>query len=144
MRVLISGDGVVGLTCGYWLYQAGRGRVVLIGDVCGALTFTSAQGASLAMAGGYLLAEALAPTLVTIRPRLQRMRRACGLWSLSASAAPAPWPAGCAGHAHRPERPAHGHRLVLREACAPLLRRGFGNTSSILPIPPNDAKETEQ
>jgi 2-polyprenyl-6-methoxyphenol hydroxylase-like FAD-dependent oxidoreductase len=35
------------------------GRVVLIGDACGATTPTSAQGASMAMAGGYLLAESL-------------------------------------------------------------------------------------
>lgn len=34
--------------------------------------------------------------------------------------------------------------LVLREACASLLRCGFGDTSRILPRPPNDAKETEQ
>lgn len=36
-------------------------------------------------------------------------------------------------------------RPVMRETCAPLLRRGFGDTSSILHTPPNDTKEkTEQ
>jgi hypothetical protein len=34
--------------------------------------------------------------------------------------------------------------LVLREACAPPLRCGFGDTGSILPTPPSNAKETEQ
>ena len=36
-----------------------RGRVALIGDACGCPTLLSGQGASLAMAGAYLLAEAL-------------------------------------------------------------------------------------
>ncbi|MGH3491700.1 MAG: hypothetical protein ACRDRL_32885 [Sciscionella sp.] len=31
--------------------------------------------------------------------------------------------------------------LVLREAGVPLLRRGFGDTRSILGTPPNDTKE---
>jgi 2-polyprenyl-6-methoxyphenol hydroxylase-like FAD-dependent oxidoreductase len=36
-----------------------RGRVALVGDACGCPTLLSGQGASLAMAGAYLLAEAL-------------------------------------------------------------------------------------
>ena len=36
-----------------------RGRVVLLGDACGCPTLLSGQGASLALAGAYLLAEAL-------------------------------------------------------------------------------------
>lgn len=36
-----------------------RGRVVLIGDACGCTTLASAQGVSMAMAGGYLLAQQL-------------------------------------------------------------------------------------
>lgn len=36
-----------------------QGRVALIGDACGCPTLLSGQGASLAMAGAYLLAEAL-------------------------------------------------------------------------------------
>jgi 2-polyprenyl-6-methoxyphenol hydroxylase-like FAD-dependent oxidoreductase len=34
-------------------------------------------------------------------------------------------------------------RLILRDACAPLLRFGFGDTSSILPTP-DHTKDTEQ
>lgn len=37
-----------------------RGRVALIGDACGALTLLSGQGAQMAMAGAYVLAEQLA------------------------------------------------------------------------------------
>jgi 2-polyprenyl-6-methoxyphenol hydroxylase-like FAD-dependent oxidoreductase len=36
------------------------GRVALIGDACGCLTLLAGQGSHMAMAGGYLLAEALA------------------------------------------------------------------------------------
>jgi 2-polyprenyl-6-methoxyphenol hydroxylase-like FAD-dependent oxidoreductase len=39
-----------------------QGRVALIGDACGCPTLLSGQGASLAMAGAYLLAEALHET----------------------------------------------------------------------------------
>ena len=37
-----------------------RGRVALIGDACGCLTLLAGQGSHMAMAGGYVLAEALA------------------------------------------------------------------------------------
>lgn len=37
-----------------------RGRVVLVGDACQCLTLVAGQGASMAMAGAYLLADALA------------------------------------------------------------------------------------
>ncbi|MCA9909625.1 MAG: FAD-dependent monooxygenase [Anaerolineae bacterium] len=36
-----------------------RERVALVGDACGCLTFASAQGASMALGGAYLLAQAL-------------------------------------------------------------------------------------
>lgn len=36
-----------------------HGRVALIGDACGCMTLVSAQGVSMAMAGGYILAAAL-------------------------------------------------------------------------------------
>jgi 2-polyprenyl-6-methoxyphenol hydroxylase-like FAD-dependent oxidoreductase len=36
-----------------------RGRIALIGDACGCLTLLAGQGSHMAMAGGYLLAEAL-------------------------------------------------------------------------------------
>lgn len=39
-----------------------QGRVVLVGDACGCPTLISGQGASLAMGGAYLLAEALHET----------------------------------------------------------------------------------
>ncbi|WP_329468441.1 FAD-dependent monooxygenase [Streptomyces sp. NBC_01431] len=118
-----------------------RGRVALIGDACGALTLTSAQGASVAMAGGYLLAEALAAhprdhaaAFAAYEARLrpfvaERQRRARGLV-----------PAARAGQ--NIQRMVT--RLILRDACAPLLRFGFGDTRSILPTPPNNTKETEQ
>ncbi|MEP7289660.1 MAG: FAD-dependent monooxygenase [Chloroflexota bacterium] len=35
------------------------GRVALLGDACGCMTFASAQGASMALGGAYVLAEAL-------------------------------------------------------------------------------------
>ena len=37
-----------------------KGRVALIGDACGCLTLLAGQGSHMAMAGGYVLAEALA------------------------------------------------------------------------------------
>jgi 2-polyprenyl-6-methoxyphenol hydroxylase-like FAD-dependent oxidoreductase len=37
-----------------------RGRIALIGDACGCLTLLAGQGSHMAMAGGYVLAEALA------------------------------------------------------------------------------------
>ncbi|MEQ7004976.1 FAD-dependent oxidoreductase [Actinopolymorpha sp. B17G11] len=37
-----------------------RGRVVLVGDACGAVSLLAGQGASLGIAGGYVLAEHLA------------------------------------------------------------------------------------
>jgi 2-polyprenyl-6-methoxyphenol hydroxylase-like FAD-dependent oxidoreductase len=39
-----------------------RGRVVLVGDAAGCMTLISGQGASMAMAGGYVLAEELGAT----------------------------------------------------------------------------------
>ncbi|MFD7161417.1 hypothetical protein ACFV9C_43005 [Kribbella sp. NPDC059898] len=65
------------------------GRVVLIGDASGALTLASAQGASLAMAGGYLLAEALVAHPNDPRPRSPPTRPACDRSSPPANAVPA-------------------------------------------------------
>ncbi len=45
--------------CQIEMPQWSRGRVVLTGDAAWSLSFLSGQGASMAMAGGYLLAEAL-------------------------------------------------------------------------------------
>lgn len=122
-----------------------RGRVVLIGDACGALTLTSAQGASVAMAGGYLLASALAAhprdhtaAFAAYEARLrpfvaERQRRA-------RSFARGLVPATRTGQSVQ----RMVTRLVLRDACAPPLRFGFGDTRSILPTPPNNTKETAQ
>ncbi|BCJ37266.1 oxidoreductase [Actinocatenispora thailandica] len=122
-----------------------RGRVVLIGDACGALTLGSAQGASVAMAGGYLLATALAahPGAHTdafaayearVRPFVaERQRRAR---SFTRGLVPA-------------TRAGRGiqrvfTRLVLRDAAVPLLRFGFGDVSSILPGPSHHSKERQR
>lgn len=48
-------DAVIQIEMSAWH----KGRVALIGDACGCPTLLSGQGASLAMAGAYLLAEAL-------------------------------------------------------------------------------------
>ncbi len=54
-----------------------RGRVALIGDACGCPTLLSGQGASLAMAEAYLLAEALheAPTYQEAFQRYEQQMR---------------------------------------------------------------------
>ncbi|MBN9609847.1 MAG: hypothetical protein BGO26_18045 [Actinobacteria bacterium 69-20] len=120
------------------------GRVVLIGDACGALTLTSAQGASLAMAGGYLLAEALAAhprdheTAFAgyeeqLRPVVaERQRRAR---TMARGLVPATRVGLAAQRLIMP--------LVLRDVCVPLLRRGFGDTSSILRTAANDMMDME-
>ncbi|WP_158889200.1 FAD-dependent monooxygenase [Amycolatopsis anabasis] len=110
-----------------------RGRVALIGDACGAMTMASAQGASLAMAGGYLLAEALrdhtdpgaafAAYERRVRPPVvRRQRRARGF-------AKAVAPASRAGLAAQ----RLGARALLHQPLAGLLRLGYGDTTSILP-----------
>jgi 2-polyprenyl-6-methoxyphenol hydroxylase-like FAD-dependent oxidoreductase len=51
-------DGLIQIQMPTWH----QGRVALVGDACGCPTLLSGQGASLAMAGAYLLAEALHET----------------------------------------------------------------------------------
>lgn len=133
-------DALTQITLPHWH----RGRVVLIGDACGALTLASAQGASFAMAGGYLLAEALAARprnhvaafaayqaqMQPVVDKRQRHTRAFARTLVPGT------------------RTGHGvqrlvTRLILRDAWAPLLRRGFGDTRSILPTPV-DTKEKEK
>lgn len=122
-----------------------RGRVVLIGDACGALTLASAQGASFAMAGGYLLAEALATHPhdhraafaayeERMRPVVDNRQRRTRTFARSLV------PATRVGHGVQ----RLATRLILRDACAPLLRRGFGDTRSILPTITHDMKEKEK
>jgi 2-polyprenyl-6-methoxyphenol hydroxylase-like FAD-dependent oxidoreductase len=122
-----------------------RGRVVLIGDACGALTLSSAQGASVAMAGGYLLAAALAahPGAHTdafaayqarVRPYVAERQRRARRFTRGLV------PATRAGR--RAQRVLT--RLVLRDAAAPLLRFGFGDVGSILPNPSHHPKERQR
>jgi 2-polyprenyl-6-methoxyphenol hydroxylase-like FAD-dependent oxidoreductase len=49
-------DSVTQIVMSQWHW----GRVALIGDACGCLTLLAGQGSHMAMAGGYLLAQALA------------------------------------------------------------------------------------
>ena len=120
-------------------------RVVLIGDACGALTLASAQGASFAMAGGYLLAEALAAHPLDheaaftayeerMRPVVDERQRRTRTFARSLV------PATLVGHGVQ----RMVTRLILRDACAPLLRRGFGDTRSILHPTLPDVKEKKQ
>ncbi|MCY9786073.1 FAD-dependent monooxygenase [Nocardiopsis sp. EMB25] len=108
------------------------GRIALVGDACGAMTLTSAQGASMAMAGGYLLARALhrhddhRAAFHTYEARLhpvvrQRQRRAR---ALARSLVPATGIGLVAQSAVT--------RLILRDAFTGLLRRGYGDTTSVL------------
>ncbi len=62
-----------------------RGRVVLVGDACQCVSLLAGQGASMAMAGGYVLAEelaqgdvaaALARYELRLRPAIERQQRA--------------------------------------------------------------------
>jgi 2-polyprenyl-6-methoxyphenol hydroxylase-like FAD-dependent oxidoreductase len=52
-----------------------RGRVTLVGDACQAVSLVAAQGASLAMAGAYVLGEALAtaPSIAAALARYQQV-----------------------------------------------------------------------
>ncbi|MDA3643411.1 FAD-dependent monooxygenase [Saccharopolyspora indica] len=109
-----------------------RGRVALIGDACAAMTLTSAQGASMAMAGGYLLAEALHrhdARTAAFRACEARLRPAVTLRQDHArSFARFLVPATRAGLAVQ----GAVSRIGMRDAFAGLLRRGYGDTTSIL------------
>ncbi|KUH87554.1 MULTISPECIES: FAD-dependent monooxygenase [unclassified Mycobacterium] len=103
------------------------GRVVLVGDACGATTPASAQGASMAMAGGYLLADALrahpndheaafAEYQRRLRPEVRHRQRTARRFARGLVPATKP---GLA--AQRVVM-----RCVMRDAFAGLLRRQFG------------------
>lgn len=108
------------------------GRIALTGDACSAMTLTSAQGASMAMAGGYLLAQALhrhddhrAAFLAyqnRLRPAVQQRQQRAR--AFARSLVPATRPGIAAQHLIS--------RLVLRDLFTGLLRRGYGDTTSIL------------
>ncbi|WP_030517756.1 FAD-dependent monooxygenase [Nocardia sp. NRRL WC-3656] len=111
-----------------------NGRTVLIGDACGAMTLASAQGTSLAMAGGYLLACALrdhhndpdaafAAYESRLRPVVTARQNRARAFARSLV------PPSRVGVATQRLIT----RLMLHDSFAPLLRLGFGNTASILP-----------
>ena len=109
-----------------------KGRVVLVGDACGCPTLVSGQGASLAMGGAYLLAQALHES-VGYQEALQRYEQ----WARP--------------HVQKQQESAQGVaksfapvslsgillqrlllKIVLRKTFTGLLRRQFG-AESILP-----------
>ncbi|MEV0388522.1 FAD-dependent monooxygenase [Nonomuraea sp. NPDC050643] len=109
-----------------------RGRVALVGDACGCMTMVSAQGVSMAMAGAYVLAEALEEEAGHVRAfaryqgrmRAEVTRRQRNALLFARTLVPGT----------RAGLVAQGlaNRLIMREAFAPLLRRQFG-ARSILP-----------
>ncbi|GAA1761607.1 FAD-dependent monooxygenase [Nonomuraea bangladeshensis] len=109
-----------------------RGRVALVGDACGCMTMVSAQGVSMAMAGAYALAEALAAGPgherafaryeARMRPEVRRRQRNALLFARMLL------PSGRAGLAVQDL----ANRAITRQAFAPVLRRQFG-AGSILP-----------
>jgi 2-polyprenyl-6-methoxyphenol hydroxylase-like FAD-dependent oxidoreductase len=97
-----------------------QGRVALIGDACGCPTLISGQGASLAMAGAYVLAEALrdmgqppgcVPSLpeadaavcrAAAEERARLRQNVCARQPAGAEGAADPDETGAAGGLHRP------------------------------------------
>lgn len=112
-----------------------RGRVALIGDACGAMTLMSAQGVSMAMAGAYLLAEALHKNSdhetafrvyeSGVRPAVHQRQRYARAFTRSFV------PGTSLGLVAQSLLT----RLLLRDAFVGVLRRGYGDTASILPQP---------
>ena len=106
-----------------------QGRVALVGDACGCPTLVSGQGASLAMGGAYLLAEALRETdeyqeafcRYDQRMRLHVQTQQKHAHSLAKSFAPTSRIGILAQRVLL--------KAVLREACTALLRRQFGAES---------------
>lgn len=110
-----------------------RGRVALIGDACGCMTMVSAQGVSMAMAGAYILAEALSANSdhasafhrYQQRMRGEVIRRQRNALFFARSLVPRTSTGLIAQN--------FVSRLVMRNAFAPALRRQFG-TGTILPL----------
>ncbi|MEU8803337.1 FAD-dependent monooxygenase [Spirillospora sp. NPDC048819] len=110
-----------------------RGRVALVGDACGCMTMVSAQGVSMAMAGAYVLAEALqaegdhvrAFDRYQARMRGEVTRRQRNALVFARSLVPRSRAGLIAQNA--------GNRLIMRAAFAPVLRRQFGATSILPP-----------
>lgn len=125
------------------------GRVVLIGDACGATTPTSAQGVSMAMAGGYLLARSLREHLGNheaayaryqgeLRPQVAHRQR--NAQRFARALVPGTKPGLGAQKMVM--------RIVMREAFTGVLRRQFGADTILQPDPPHEVhiprKLTEQ
>lgn len=111
-----------------------RGRVVLIGDACGCPTLLSGQGASLAMGGAYLLAQALheiAEYQEAFRWYEQQMYPVVQAQQKSARGFASSFLPGSALGLFVQQTML---KVVLREAFRGLLRRQFG-AQSILPQP---------
>ncbi|MEV0143870.1 MULTISPECIES: FAD-dependent monooxygenase [unclassified Nonomuraea] len=106
-----------------------RGRVALVGDACGCMTMMSAQGVSMAMAGAYLLAEALASegdharAFARYQARMHRevTRRQRTALVLARSLVP--------GSRAGLTAQRLANRLIMRKAFAPVLRHQLGATS---------------
>jgi 2-polyprenyl-6-methoxyphenol hydroxylase-like FAD-dependent oxidoreductase len=111
-----------------------RGRVALIGDACGCLTLLAGQGSHMAMAGGYLLADALArhPDYVTaftayqdiLKPPVEKRQRDAARFAALVVPQGNSWP--------------WLRRLVMRLFFSrPLIRYGLGafGARSVLPRP---------
>lgn len=118
-----------------------QGRVALVGDACGCPTSLSGQGASMAMGGAYLLAEALhtAPDYASafqryeqrVRPQVeQRQKNARGNAGVFL-------PGSRMGLALQQL----ALKLLLRDAWAGLLRQQFGVESLVSPLAPQATNE---
>ena len=110
-----------------------RGRVALVGDACGCPTLISGQGASLAMGGAYLLAEALHESAgyqeafsryeQRLRPHVQvQQKNARGFAkSFAPTSSPGIWMQQMM------------MKVLMRDAFRGLLRRQFGGQSILQP-----------
>jgi 2-polyprenyl-6-methoxyphenol hydroxylase-like FAD-dependent oxidoreductase len=117
-----------------------RGRVALVGDACGCPTLISGQGASLAMGGAFLLAEALHETAEyqeAFRRYEQRMRpHVLAQQKNGRSFAKSFLPASPLGLLVQQIL----MRVLLRETFTGLLRQRFGAQSILPPGPPQRAR----
>lgn len=116
-------DGITQIEMPHWH----RGRVVLLGDACACMTLVSGQGVGLAMAGAYRLAEALRVHgdyrraferyQAGLREQVRERQRAARLF---ARALVPRTELGVAASRVL-------HRLLLRQAFAPILRPRFAS-----------------
>lgn len=120
-----------------------QGRVALVGDACGCPTLISGQGASLAMGGAYLLAEALGKTSgyreafrlyeQRVRPHVQTQQKSAR--SFAKTFVP--------GSTFSLLTQQIMMKVLMRNAFTGLLQRQFG-AQSILPPPHKTPQATQQ